>query len=170
MELRRPGLADEQAVLDLMREYEASNSPQDGFFCRSALFDYDAWLLSNLRFEVGLDLPEGFVPAIQFVSFDEKGHALGFLHLRLSLNALLLEKGGHIGYSIRPSERGKGYAKEQLTLALQECQAKNIRRVLLTCDRRNSVSRSVILSQSAVLEDTRAGIERYWIDLEKTSE
>lgn len=41
----------------------------------------------------------------------------------MTLNDFYLELGGHIGYGIRPSERGKGYGKQQLALALLE--AKN---------------------------------------------
>ncbi len=62
--------------------------------------------------EMGINLPENRVPSIQFVSFDDVGRALGFLNLRLRLNEGLQNYAGHIGYSIRPSERGKGYAKE----------------------------------------------------------
>ncbi|WP_153046261.1 GNAT family N-acetyltransferase, partial [Streptococcus suis] len=91
--------------------------------------------------EMGLDLPNGYVPAIQYVSFDQTGKALGFLHLRLRLNDFLLQKGGHIGYSIRPTERGKGYAKEQLRLGLQEAASKNITKVLVTCSTDNQASR-----------------------------
>ncbi|MDO4432835.1 MAG: GNAT family N-acetyltransferase, partial [Aerococcaceae bacterium] len=94
-----------------------------------------------------------------------EGRALGFLHLRLRLNDFLLEKGGHIGYSIRPSERGKGYAKEQLRLGLLECPQKNIQRVLITCSETNPASRATILANGGVLEDVRQGTERYWVEV-----
>ncbi|WP_392656240.1 GNAT family N-acetyltransferase [Streptococcus mutans] len=70
------------------------------------------------------------------------------------------------GYSIRPSARGKGYAKEQLRLGLLEAKAKNIKKVLITCHNDNAASRAVILANGGVLEDIRNQIERYWIDLE----
>ena len=75
-------------------------------------FVYEAWLESNRDMEMGLGIPEGWVPAVQLVAFARDGQAVGFLNLRLRLSAYLLEEGGHIGYSIRPSERGKGYAKK----------------------------------------------------------
>ena len=93
-------------------------------------------------------------------------HALGFLNLRLRLNDYLLEKGGHIGYSIRPSERGKGYAKESLRQGLQVAKDKNIHRALVTCSIKNPASRAVILANGGQLEDIRHETERYWIDLE----
>ena len=120
----------------------------------------------NQNQEIGINLPEGWVPAIQLVAFSEKGQAVGFLNLRLRLNDFLLEEGGHIGYSIRPSERGKGYAKEALRQGLQVAKEKNIKQALVTCSTGNPASRAVIVSNGGVFEDVRNGVERYWIDLE----
>ena len=166
MELRRPTLADKEAILNMMEEFEQTQSAHDGGFWDIENFVYEEWLEENLQAEAGLNIPENWVPAIQLVSFDEAGQALGFLNLRLRLNDYLLEKGGHIGYSIRPSERGKGYAKKSLRQGLQIAKEKNIKRALLTCSTENPASRAVILANGGVYEDVRNGTERYWIDLE----
>ena len=166
MILRRPSQTDKEAILDMMTEFEREKSSHDGGFWNPDNFVYEEWLEENFQAEAGLNIPENWVPAIQLVSFDEAGHALGFLNLRLRLNDYLLEKGGHIGYSIRPSERGKGYAKESLRQGLQIAKEKNIHRVLLTCSIKNPASRVVILANGGQLEDIRHETERYWIDLE----
>ena len=160
MILRRPSQTDKEAILDMMTEFEREKSSHDGGFWNPDNFVYEEWLEENLQAEAGLNIPENWVPAIQLVSFDEAGHA------RLRLNDYLLEKGGHIGYSIRPSERGKGYAKESLRQGLQIAKEKNIHRVLLTCSIKNPASRVVILANGGQLEDIRHETERYWIDLE----
>ena len=164
LELRRPNLKDKETILDMMREFEAADSSHDGGFWSEQDFDYQAWLDYNLDAEIGIGLADNAVPAIQLVSFDEKGRAIGFVHLRLRLNDFLLEQGGHIGYSIRPCERGKGYGKEQLTKALQICQLKNMKQLLLTCKPDNLASRALIMGAGGQLEDIRQGLERYWID------
>ena len=88
------------------------------------------------------------------------------MNLRLRLNKELLNFAGHIGYSIRPSERDKGYAKEALRQGLQVAKEKNIKRALVTCSTENPASRAVIVANGGVFEDVRNGVERYWIDLE----
>ena len=166
MKLRRPTLADKETVLDMMAEFEANQSAHDGGFWDAENFDYEEWLESNRDMEMGLGIPEGWVPAVQLVAFAKDGQAVGFLNLRLRLSDYLLEEGGHIGYSIRPSERGKGYAKEALRQGLQVAKEKNIKRALVTCSTENPASRAVILANGGQFEDVRNGTERYWIEVD----
>lgn len=166
MELRRPRLADKETVLEMMAEFEQTQSAHDGGFWDAENFVYEEWLKNNQDHEMGINLPEGWVPDIQLVAFSIDGQAVGFLNIRLRLNDYLLEEGGHIGYSIRPSERGKGYAKEALRQGLQVAKEKNIKKALVTCSTENLASRAVIVANGGVFEDVRNGVERYWIDLE----
>lgn len=165
MELRRPTIVDREAVLDMMAEFEQTQSAHDGGFWDVEDFSYEEWLEGNHNKEMGINLPENRVPSIQFVSFDDVGRALGFLNLRLRLNEGLLNYAGHIGYSIRPSERGKGYAKETLSQGLKVAKEKNIKKALVTCSVNNPASRAVILANGGILEDVRNGVERYWIEV-----
>ena len=166
MELRRPILADKETVLEMMAEFEQTQSAHDGGFWDAENFVYEEWLESNQNHEMGINLPEGWVPDIQLVAFSKDGQAVGFLNIRLCLNDFLLEEGGHIGYSIHPTERGKGYAKEALRQGLQVAKEKNIKKALVTCSTENPASRAVIVANGGVFEDVRNGVERYWIDLE----
>lgn len=165
MELRRPRLADKVAVIEMMAEFEKYQSPHDSGFWYTENFSYEEWLESNQNQEMGINLTEGWVPAIQLVAFSVKGKAIGFLNLRLRLSNFLLEEGGHIGYFIRPSERGRGYAKEILRQGLQVAKEKNIKKALVTCSVNNPASRAVILANGGLLEDVRNGVERYWIEV-----
>lgn len=164
MELRRPALTDKESILEMMTEFTEHQSPHDGGFWKDSNFDYQEWLDNNLDNESGLNLPDGWVPAIQLVAFQDN-KALGFLSLRLRLNDYLMNIGGHIGYSVRPTERGKGYAKEMLKQGLALAKTKNISEVLVTCDEYNLASRTVILANNGQLENIRDSIEQYWIKL-----
>ena len=165
MILRSPVEPDRAAIEDMVSDFESHNSAYDGAFWEKGSFDFDVWLDECRRAQTE-PVKEGFVCAQQFVSFDETGTALGFLNLRLELNDYLREPGGHIGYSIRPTQRGRGYAKEQLRLGLQKAYEADINPVLITCHNTTPASRATILSQGGVLEDVRRGVERYWLSLE----
>ncbi len=77
--------------------------------------------------------------------------------------------GGHIGYSVRPSERKKGYAKEMLRQNLQNCRTLGISRVLITCHADNIASEKTILALGGIFEkEIEANghlMKRYWIAL-----
>ena len=72
-----------------------------------------------------------------------------------------------MGYSVRPSERKKGYATQMLRLNLQKCRNRNIDKVLVTCSRGNIASEKTILSNGGVFEKEilvdGEYIKRYWI-------
>lgn len=88
MELRRPTIADKDTILEMLAEFETAGSAMDGGFISKDV-DFEDWILRNQDYEAGINLPEGFVPSIQYVSFDQTGRALGFLSLRLRLNDFL---------------------------------------------------------------------------------
>jgi predicted acetyltransferase len=88
---------------------------------------------------------------------------VGFLALRHTLTAWLLEEGGHIGYSVRPSRRREGHASRALALAVSRSAELGLHRVLLTCDEDNGASARTIERNGGVYEDTRSGKRRYWI-------
>jgi predicted acetyltransferase len=111
-----------------------------------------------------VELPENRVHSTYFwiVEDDE---FVGHLALRHDLTPWLLEEGGHIGYSVRPSRRRQGHARRALALALTEAKELGLDRVLLTCDEDNEGSRRTIEANGGVYEDSRNGKRRYWIDI-----
>jgi predicted acetyltransferase len=113
------------------------------------------------------------VASTYFAKCSDNGRLVGIIDIRHTLNDYLLNYGGHIGFSVRKSERQKGYAKEMLRLALEKCRALAIFHVLITCDKDNQASAKTILALNGILENEipHEGIilQRYWIDLSKKS-
>lgn len=125
---------------------------------------FAAWVTRLLDNERGEDVPDGLVASTtRWIA--EDGRLVGSLSVRHVLNELLLDVGGHIGYAVRPSERRKGYATAAAALAFEECRRRGIDQVLVTCDDTNVASATVIERNGGVLEDTRKGKRRYWVDL-----
>ncbi|EKS4345926.1 hypothetical protein UT300001_30940 [Clostridium sp. CTA-1] len=93
------------------------------------------------------------------------------IDIRHKLNDCLFQFGGHIRYSIRKSERRKGYAKEMLNLALEKCEDMNMKKALITCSKENIASAKTIIYNGDVLENEISKGERitqrYWISLFK---
>lgn len=100
-----------------------------------------------------------------FLWITDGDEVIGSIAVRHELNAWLLDQGGHIGYSIRPSRRREGHASRALALALDRARELGLDRVLLTCDLDNAASRRTIEANGGVLEDVRGDKQRWWIEL-----
>jgi len=124
---------------------------------------FAAFVADRLRHaDERVELPERLVHCSYFWIADGE-ELVGFLALRHRLNDFLLNEGGHIGFSVRPSRRREGHASRALKLSLPWAAGLGLERVLLTCDEDNRGSRRTIEVAGGTYEDTRAGKRRYWI-------
>lgn len=117
-------------------------------------------------------LRPGLVPQTVYWVLDADGTAIGMVRVRHCLNEKLRFHGGHIGFFVRRDQRGKGYAKEALRLALVDRKKFGEKRTLLTVDPDNTRSVRVIEANAGRLENTVTDPEtgkqfrRYWIEME----
>jgi len=84
------------------------------------------------------------VQASSYFAVKNDGTVVGCIELRHTLNESLAVSGGHIGYSVVPKERRKGYATRMLTQVLTMAKEAGIDKVLLTCDVDNIASYKTI--------------------------
>jgi len=163
------------AQLEEVRAYrqEFLDSPMDGCGTLRAT-EPELWIAQLEALSRRETTPPHLVPATQLGFFrPSDGRLVGMLQLRHCLNDHLARFGGHIGYSVRPSERRKGYATAMLKAALPLCRELGLERVLITCSETNEASRRVILNNGGIYESTlsepgkTAGTERYWIELRR---
>lgn len=131
---------------------------------------YEEWLDEIRYLEFNSDSFK--VSASTFFMVDDNDFIIGMVNIRHTLNDKLLFHGGNIGYSIRPTERGNGYAKIALFLALKECFSLGLTRVLITAEDNNVPSYRTIEALGGVMEnkvlDEGKYFRRYWIDVEKS--
>jgi predicted acetyltransferase len=165
LRLRPLALSDEATIRTAQRELA-----EDDFEFTFDLNDTTVWseylrTLDERRRHINIApdrVPSTFLVAVV------DGEIVGRTSIRHELNAWLAERGGHIGYGIRPGFRHRGYATETLRQSLTIAFALGIERVLITCDESNVASRRVIESNGGVLESVVSSGEavpfcRYWI-------
>ena len=95
---------------------------------------------------------------------------IGVIELRHHINNPVLSLwGGHMCYTIRPSERLKGYGKEMLRQNLEKCRERGMDKVMITCFRWNEASERTILANGGVFEkeifELGEYIKRFWVTL-----
>ncbi|EHK2441766.1 GNAT family N-acetyltransferase [Clostridium perfringens] len=165
-----PNLNLKNEIEEYKNEFILNGDSMDGCAGLGNIESFEEWIQilkdnSNIS-----TVREGFVPSSTYMAIRESDNRIvGMIDIRHFLNDYLEKFGGHIGYSVRKSERQKGYAKKMLELALEKCKELNINRVLLTCSKDNIPSMKTILSQGGILENEVLEGERitcrYWIDL-----
>lgn len=162
-----PEYAD--AIMDYRREFIESGDSMDGTAGLADFADFGEWFARLCDNSSEATVRPGLVPETLFMALDGEGRIVGMTDIRHRLNPHLLAVGGHIGYSVRASERRRGFATRMLALALDECRKMGLRRVLVTCDMENEASARTIIRNGGVFESEIAekdGItERYWIEL-----
>lgn len=172
IELRPPTLADSMAAQDYIQEFFDNGELEVN---GSALLDkmpFDEWLENTKRNADVRTVRSDWVLSETFFAVRQSDKRIvGMLDMRLSLNNdFLREYGGNIGYSVRPSERRKGYAVQMLSIAITRARALGMSKLMLGCYCDNSASIKTIEHCGGVLGETKPYVNGkpmhvYWITL-----
>ena len=159
-----------EQVLEYKDEFDNNNEILHGTAGLGKAENFEEWLKAIVDNSFEETVRQGFVPSSTYLAVRvEDDKLLGMIDIRHKLNEYLFNFGGHIGYSIRKSERRKGYATKMISLALEECKKLGMDKVLLVCDKDNIGSVKSIINNGGVLENEvlKEGklIQRYWIML-----
>ncbi len=170
LKLIAPSMAYAQQILDYKAEFIAAVDSMDGTSNLRNIDTVAQWLDRLAQNASEATVPPQLVPETLFLTVRTEDDCLvGMIDIRHRLNEYLMQFGGHIGYSVRPTERRKGYAKEQLRLALPYCKQIGIEKALITCYKDNIGSAKTIQANGGVLENELPEegriTQRYWITL-----
>lgn len=170
--LIRPTNAYAGQIAEYRQEFLDAGDSMDGTGPLRRLEDPEEYVKTCAQYENTQTVPSHLVPATQLHLIRKSdGKLLGMLQIRHCFNDYLSKFGGHIGYSVRPSERRKGYAKEMLRMALPFCRELGLDKVLITCLDGNLGSEKTILANGGVYESTvhepndDRDLKRFWITL-----
>ena len=134
--------------------------------------DPEEWIRYVESCESEETVPEGVSTSSQFI-FVRKADSkiVGMINIRHRHTEPLSTWGGHIGYSVCPSERMKGYATQMLHEVLPYCKNLGLNRVLLTAGDENMGSVKTIIANGGILESYvmspkhHVMVGRYWIEI-----
>jgi predicted acetyltransferase len=117
----------------------------------------------------GIDLRPDRVAATMLYAFYE-GKIIGRFHIRHSLNAYLLHRGGNVGYAVAKPFQKRGVGMAMMTLGLKYAREQlKLEKILVTCADDNVGSTKLIENSGGVLEnkvydaEDDEMIRRYWI-------
>lgn len=161
-----------EQIVEYRKEFLEAGDSMDGTGPLRRMDDPNEYIKFCAACEIPDTVPDDLVTATQLLFIRTADNRLvGMIQIRHYLNDYLEKFGGYIGYSVRPTERRKGYAKLMLKKALPLCEEIGIRRVLVTCMEGNIGSEKTIVANGGVYESTvykstaDVNLKRFWIAL-----
>ena len=112
---------------------------------------YDEWLKSVTDNISPDTVNPSWVVTDTYFAFDENDSIVGIIDLRHELNDFLKDF-GNCGYSVRPSERRKGYATQMLKLILERARQIGMDRLQLSVEPTNEASVKTITTNGGKYE------------------
>ena len=168
-----PTIEYKEQAIEYINEFIKYNSDINGTGnLDSYLEDYEQWL-KKINEDKTKPFTDTSVPSLTyFLIRINDNRIIGMINIRLKLNERLKKHGGNIGYSIRPTNRNKGYNLINLYLGLLVCQKNNIKEVLLSCYKNNIASSKTMIHLGAKKiserEEHNMIIEDYIINVNKS--
>lgn len=164
--LEKPTINKKKEILDYLLEMTKYNSRINGMgkldeYMISGEDNFDRWLKFLEESETN-----GFPLRKQYLFVRKTDdRIIGMINIRINAD-LKNYPYGHIGYSIRPLERNKGYGKIQLMYALKELHEQGIKECLIAVKDDNIISKRIVSHFNAILKEKKevdGKLECYYI-------
>jgi len=173
-----PNIYRKEDAISYIKEFIEYGSEINGVGGLDRYLDnYEGWLLKLEEDYIRIPSEEKVPARTYFLVRETDNKIVGMINIRLTLNENLKKLGGHIGYSIRPTERKKGYNKINLYLGLKICQEYSIKEVFMDCDKDNPASSRTMLALGGKLvkewfeeEKYKTIIQDYIINVDESLE
>lgn len=171
--LKIPTAEYAEQIMAYRREFLENNSEMDGTNglrkCESA----EEWFVKVKQMSSPETCPKQHAVSTQYLAVRESDDKLvGMIDLRHHIDHPVLSMfGGHIGYSVLPSERRKGYAKEMLRQCLEKARERGLTWVMISCNIHNPGSERTILANGGVFQreifvpEENDTMKIFWIEL-----
>lgn len=170
MMLVEPGMEYAEEIMAFRQEFIDVGSDMDGTGRLPTSQTAQEWVDFNQVLKNKETVPERWVVSTQFAYVRKRdGRIMGMIQVRHYLNDYLREYAGHIGYSVRPSERRKGVATAMLRAVLPFCRSIGLEKVMIACEPTNPGSRGTILNNGGEYWRTvhfppeDIDLEQYWV-------
>lgn len=152
IKLIEPTIENKEAALNFKQEFiDHGENVINGSEMLDHIESYEEWLASvTANADPDAVSPE-WVLTDTFFAVDENNKIVGIVDFRHELKGFLADF-GHCGYSVRPTERRKGYATEILAQILQVAKDAGLTSFQLSVERTNTPSVKTILKNGGVYE------------------
>lgn len=148
----RPNVKLKYKAIDFRQEFfDNGEKIINGSELLDKIENYDAWLKSVTNNTSVETLNPNWVVTDTFFALDDADKIIGIIDLRHTLKGILIDF-GNCGYSVRPSERGKGYATEMLRLLLNIAKNAGLIELHLSVEKYNEPSIKTIIKNGGVYE------------------
>lgn len=162
-ELHKLSINDGNDVYEMLQEIPKDENGFENSVNGLSFDEYKLWLERSVDMSNAVGLESWMAPQTTFWLFIE-GVPIGYGKVRHYLTDKLKVEGGHVGYAIRPSQRGKGYGKLLLKLLLAEANKLDIESVLVTVKNENKPSIQVALANSGVIDKVDEVRHYIWLN------
>lgn len=150
--LVRPTLEYKSKALEYRQEhFDNGENIINGSELLDKTENYEEWLKSVKDNENPATVNPSWVVTDTFFAINDEDEIVGIIDLRHTLNDFLKDF-GNSGYSVRPSQRQKGYATEMLRQVLDVARGAGLKELHLSVEKENLPSVKTIVKNGGVYE------------------